>query len=267
MAHVGEEGRLCGCSRFGAAPRLFQHFLGRLGLADVPDDVDGFDRLAGQRVKDHARIGLDPDPAPILVARTVSQRLARMRRAPIHHLGHVGGDLGPIVRMGHLGRAHRDQLFRFVAEDPLGARRDEPQLALWGDAHDHVRGVLGDEAVALFAFLVGGGLGALDVGDVLQDAEARDRLSLRVAFQGVARDDVAHLSVRADNARLQGRRVLAPVGLLMAEDALAIFGMAEVDQRCERRLPCQRVEPIDEIDLFRPREALAHEVVAPVSRA
>ncbi len=81
-----------------------------------------------------------------------------------------------------------------VAHDPLGARRHIERLAGQGGPGDHVRGVVGQEAVALLA-APGRCLRFLQLGDVAAGAEARGHTALVVQLDHAAGDDVADLAI------------------------------------------------------------------------
>ncbi len=128
MAHVRQERRLGGRGGLRLEPRLVQLGLEGLGLGDVAHDVDELDRLTV--VAEHqGGIGLDPDPAPVLVPDPVTERLGQsalmisdQAEDGLHHAAEI-------VRMDHLLGVLAAHLVGRVAEHPRGARRDIEGLA------------------------------------------------------------------------------------------------------------------------------------------
>ncbi len=264
MAHIGQEGGLGRRRRLGLAPRFLEFCLEQLGLGDVPDDVDRLDRLA-RVVEDQGRIGLHPYPAAVLALGPKAQGFGQIWQALGDQLVDRRHDHGQVVWMGHVDRADRRHLFGRIAEYPRRAWRDVAEVRVERDAHDHVVGVVGDEAVALLA-LAGIGLGALHLGDVGQHPDAGKRAAIAGQPGGAARHHMADLAIRSHDADLDGR-IASGVGFLVLGQALAVVGMAEAVEGIDVGGGRRRIQAVDPVHLLGPDKLLSDVVEVPETHA
>ncbi len=265
VAHVGEKRRLGRRGRLGLDPRLVQLGLEGLGLGDVADHVDELDRLAV--VAEHqGRIGFDPDPAAILVPGPVAERLGQPGLVLLDQAEDGAHHLPEVVRMDHLLGVLAAHLVGRMAEHPHRAGGHIERLAGQGGPADHVRGMVGQEAVAGLA-APGGGLGLLQLGDVATGAEARGHLTVGVELDHAAGDDVADLAVRTQDPDRQFGRVDPMVGLPVALERGQVVGMHEGRVFGEGRRSGGPIARVDPVHLVRPGEPLVAREQPPVADA
>ncbi len=159
-----------------------------------------------------------------------------------------------------------DQLLRLVAHRSAGGRHVE-QRAVQGGAHDDVRGVLGQQAIARLA---GGQVVQTPnlFGDILEQADQRDHFAVLVKLAaGLGLHD-PDLVVGPHQPRLEAARLLVRYRpQQLRADQRAILGMEGVQAVLEVWDIGPAIDAMDIVDQVRPGQFAPDHVVAPVSDA